>query len=220
MSDQNVVFGLQDPETLKIHFVGTSSSGLGRALQYKSHAKNGNCNARLAEWINALPNQKYLVVTLEVVDAPKTLETTRQKYIGILGGQGHPLIADNVHKARREALWASRNQKGDERRAQIYQYLVKYGPTYETNAQLAEAIGVSVRQISRYINEMVTLNLIASQVTVGQGFKGAILTKRKLSVVESLDHGNSIPEDQVSLETNAEPGSNPPGNHSEDPPDL
>lgn len=218
MVSKYLVYALKDPITNAYRFVGISRSGINRPQQFRSHAVSGKCSALLREWILSIKGE-YAIEVLEELPSPERLEEVRQKCINILTSKGHRLIPDSLPVRRRTALQNSRAVYGDRRKMRLFEFIMKNQPCSMNNQELGEVLGVSSRQISRYIQDLVEAGAIVSDVQYRRGMT-QVLTSRRLAVVESFKHGNPIQKSAVRSQEDAVSWFEPAELHPADSEDL
>ena len=136
MNHQNIIYGLIDPTTRLIFYVGLSSKGLRRP---KEHRVSGSSRCR--EWVRKLQQDglDYEIVTLEHRDSPVHLPEAERWWIAYGRGCGWPLTnqteggelyiavppALTEEDKQRERLAAERFEQSRQAR-RLYMCLIEY----------------------------------------------------------------------------------------------
>lgn len=92
MPRQNLVYGLVDPRTRLVRYIGLSTYGMKRPLRHKAQVKAGE-QSRKANWIRNLwqAGADYEVVTLETASSRQVLVDAERWWIAYGRGCGWPL---------------------------------------------------------------------------------------------------------------------------------
>ncbi len=89
---RNLIYGLVDPRSLLVHYVGMSSRGYARALEHQGGSPPAMYSPK-ARWISSLQalGIGYHVVLLEVVRTPSELAEAERRWIAYGRLSGWPL---------------------------------------------------------------------------------------------------------------------------------
>ena len=203
MTSPYLIYGLRDPETGELRYVGGSMTGTKRPKLHKYHALSGHHKYGLGEWIRNLhaKNMMYKIEILQEVNNVEDIPKKREKWITLLRGQKQNLFND-LQQARGAALISSRIKIGDGKRLALLRAIRAVQPCIWTNTELATAIETGERQTKRYLADLIKAGLVKSEVTHTAGPRW-VRKDRKLHVVESDAYGNPIQQGQVRLKADA-----------------
>lgn len=92
-----LIYGLKDPKTGQVRYVGKSSSGMKRPSEhFRAHKLHKKCHK--SSWIKSLAVQGLQpeIIVLETLDSKDALSDAEMKWIAHLKAQGHPLTNHTV----------------------------------------------------------------------------------------------------------------------------
>lgn len=142
-----IIYGLTDPDTQEIRYIGKSTSGMKRPLEHKKPS-NLKVSSYKVNWIKSLINQDkiYGIIILEITKTPEELDSREIYWIAEYRSRGTSLTngTDGGEGALgREVTEETRILMSEKRR--------KY---YENNPEEAIKLGISQRKEHKFIDEI------------------------------------------------------------------
>lgn len=185
------IYGLCHPRSLSVYYVGLSTIGKMRPYQHWSDALNRNKgSAPLKAWIVSLKEEgvRYQIRILEEV-AEGDLSRAEARWIETLKDAGEPILniasggGRGPSKAGREVIRAKREKMGRDQMTKLLG-IVGPGPCYLTDAELAQKMDISDRQVRKYLKRL-TEDAILRKEVCHYSFAIGVRTRRILWPGES-----------------------------------